>query len=319
MNPTIRTRPVHAARAFALAAALGACALCFAARAAPGQLAQADAQRELSAEEAQRLLPRADLSGLSAAQRAELLEVAGDTFDYAGCSSTLAACLREGVKDRHAPRMARLASLLIRDGMSASQTLFYLERYYGGFDKAKRKSVSTGDCPVLGNPKAKLTLVEFSDFQCPHCAAANKPLHELVSGRDSKVKLCSKYFPLPGHPRARLAAACAEYARQRHKFWEMSGLLFEHQDELDDQNLKSFAQKLKLGDGSEMLKEAYAGKFEPIIQRHVQEGATAGVDATPSLFLDGRLLALPVKLDYLRISIEDELEWQRNGGAWDRD
>jgi protein-disulfide isomerase len=268
-------------------------------------------------EEAQRLLPRADLSGLTGAQRAELLEVAGDTFDYAGCNSTLAACLRADVKDPHAPRMARLASLLIRDGLPTSQIIFYLERYYAGFDKAKRKKLAADDCPVLGDPRAKVTLVEFSDYQCPHCAAALKPLHELVTAPDNKVKLCSKYFPLPGHPRARLAAACAEYARKRGKFWEMNRLLFDHQEELDDANLRSFAQQLKL-DGNDMLKEAYAGKFEAIIERHLKEGAAAEVQATPSLFLNGRLHTLPVKLEYLRHSVEDELEWQRNGGAWDK-
>jgi len=312
-------------RATLLPAAVAACAAfaAFPAWPAPARLAQAAppgpaAAHELSLEEAQRLLPRADLSGLNGAQRAELLEVAGDTFDYAGCNSTLAACLRADVKDRHAPRMARLASLLIRDGLPTSQIIFYLERYYAGFDKAKRKKLAGDDCPILGDPKAKLTLVEFSDFQCPHCAAALKPLHELVTAPDSKVKLCSKYFPLPGHPRARIAAACAEYARKRGKFWEMNRLLFEHQEELDDANLKSFAQQLKL-DGNDMLKEAYAGKFEAIIERHLKEGAAAEVQATPSLFLNGRLHTLPVKLEYLRHSVEDELEWQRNGGAWDKE
>jgi len=119
-------------------------------------------------------------------------------------------------------------------------------------------------------------------------------------------------------PRARIAAACAEYARKRGKFWEMNRLLFEHQEELDDANLKSFAQQLKL-DGNDMLKEAYAGKFEAIIERHLKEGAAAEVQATPSLFLNGRLHTLPVKLEYLRHSVEDELEWQRNGGAWDKE
>src|SRR5260370_15717457 len=97
----------------------------------PRLLAEAS-PREVSEEEAYRLLPRADLTGLNGPQRAELVDVAGDTFDYAGCNSTLAACLRADVKDKHAPRMAKLAAMLIQDGLPASQTLFFLERYYGG-------------------------------------------------------------------------------------------------------------------------------------------------------------------------------------------
>src|SRR5207248_2454870 len=76
----------------------------------------AGAGRELSPEEAHKLMPRADVSGLNPEQLALLFEVAGDTFDYAGCNSTLAACLRADVKDRHAPRMAGLAAMLIREG-----------------------------------------------------------------------------------------------------------------------------------------------------------------------------------------------------------
>jgi protein-disulfide isomerase len=284
----------------------------------PRLLAEAS-PREVSEEEAHRLLPRADLTGLNGAQRAELIDVAADTFDYAGCNSTLAACLRADVKDKHAPRMAKVAAMLIQDGLPASQTLFFLERYYGGFDKAKRKRVSSDDCPVLGDPKAPLAVVEFSDFQCPHCAAAAKPLRELVERERGKVKLCSKYFPLPGHPRARLAAACAEYARRKGKFWEMSDLLFAHQDELEDATLKALARQVGLGDGSEMLKEAYAGKFEPVIDRQIKEGVAADVQSTPSLFVNGRLHSLPIKLEYLLRSVEDEREWQRNGGGWDKD
>ncbi|GAC1555211.1 MAG: hypothetical protein NVS2B9_19300 [Myxococcales bacterium] len=302
------------ARAVAAWALLAASA----ASAAPRLLAQA-VPREVSEDEARRLLPRADLTGLTGAQRAELIEVAGDTFDYAGCNSTLAACLRSDVKDKHAPRMAKLAALLIQDGLPASQTLFFLERYYASFDKSKRRKVTADDCPVLGDAKSPLAVVEFSDFQCPHCAAAAKPLRELVERERGKVKLCSKYFPLPGHPRARVAAACAEYARRKGKFWEMSDLLFAHQEELEDATLRSLARKAGLGDGAEMLKEAYANKYEPVIERHLQEGAAAQVESTPSLFVNGRLHALPVKLSYLLRSAEDEREWQRNGGAWDKD
>jgi protein-disulfide isomerase len=281
-------------------------------------LAQAN-PREVSEEEAHRLLPRADLGGLNGVQRAELIEVAGDTFDYAGCNSTLAACLRADVKDKHAPRMAKLAAMLIQDGLPANQTLFYLERYYGGFDKTKRKRVSADDCPILGDPKSPLAVVEFSDFQCPHCAAAAKPLRELVERERGKAKLCSKYFPLPGHPRARIAAACAEYARRKGKFWEMSDLLFAHQDELEDATLKALARQVGLGDGAEMLKEAYASKFEPVIERQLKEGGAADVQSTPSLFVNGRLHSLPIKLEYLLRSVEDEREWQRNGGGWDKE
>ena len=94
-------------------------------------------------------------------------------------------------------------------------------------------------------------------------------------------------------------------------------MLFAHQDELDDAQLKSFAAKLGL-DGNAMLKEVYAGKFDAIIERHKKEAVDAGVRATPTLFYNGRLYALPLKPEFLVFSAQDEDEWQRNKGGWEK-
>ena len=288
-------------------------------------LAQARAQAlspstptSLSEQEAHARLPRADFTGLTGEQRAALVELAGDTFDYAGCNSTLAACLRADVKDKHAPRMAKLAAKLIVDGMPPSQIIYTLEQYYGAFPAAKRKKLRSDDCGVLGDPKAPITLVEFSDYQCPHCAAAVKPLHDLVESHKGKVRLCSKYFPLPGHPRSMQASAAAEYARAKGKFWELNELMFARQEELEDNNLKAYAKQVGL-DADALIKEVYKGTYSDLIERHRKEGTEAGVRATPSVYFNGRLNTLPNRLDYLAFSAEDELEWTRNNGAWDKE
>jgi len=284
------------------------------AQAAPAPaLAQAGgSRRELSEEDARRILPRADLSGLNGEQRAQFLEIAGDVFDYAGCKDTLAKCLGANVQDVHALRMAELIKALLLEGGTPSRVIETVETYYNSFDASKRQALKTTDCPLLGDPKASVALVEFSDYQCPHCAVANKPLHEVVTGPEKgKARLCSKFYPLPGHARARIAAACAEYARRQGKFWPMNDLLFAHQDELDDESLKTYAKQLGL-DGAQMLKEVYAGRFEGVIEGHLQEGIGARVQSTPSVFVNGRQHVLPMKLQFLQRSVEDELEWQQN-------
>ena len=192
-----------------------------------------------------------------------------------------------------------------------------VERYYAGFAE-KRQKLLDQDCAQLGEAKAPVAIVEYSDYQCPHCALAAKPLSETVRALPGKVRLCFKYFPLPGHPRAPIASACAEYARQQGKFWEMSDLLFTHQEELGDSELKSFARQLGL-DGDAMLRQAYAGRFDAVVDRHKKEGVAAGVQATPTVFFNGRQFTLPVKLDFLVFSVQDEDEWQRNKGGWDKD
>ena len=273
---------------------------------------------ELSEERARQILPRADLSGLTGAQRAQFLEIAGDTFDYAGCNDTLARCLAANVTDKHAPRMAELVKALLLEGSSTSAVIDMVERYYAGFAKEKRQKLLDQDCAQLGEAKAPVAIVEYSDYQCPHCASAAKPLSETVRALPGKVRLCFKYFPLAGHPRAPIASACAEYARQQGKFWEMSDLLFTHQEELGDSELKSFARQLGL-DGDAMLRQAYAGRFDAVVDRHKKEGVAAGVQSTPTVFFNGRQFTLPVKLDFLVFSTQDEDEWQRNKGGWDKD
>ncbi len=275
---------------------------------------------ELSDERAKQILPRAELSQLNDKQRAQFLEIAGDTFGYAGCNDTLAVCLRAGVKDRHALRMAELVKYLLLEGYTPSVIIDLLERYYASFPAAKRARLADADCPQLGDAKAKVAVVEFSDFQCPHCAAAEKPLRDLVEAMPGRVRLCSKYFPLPGHPRARQAAAAAEYALRHKKFWEMSEMLFAHQDndELDDAHLKEYAKQLGL-DGGEMLKQIYAGKLDAVIDKQTKEGSDAGLHATPTLYFNGRQFLLPLKPEFLVFSAQDEEEWQRNNGEWEKE
>src|SRR5712691_8038885 len=140
-------------------------------------VARAQGSAELSEERARQILPRADLTGLNGQQRAQFLEIAGDTFDYAGCNDTLARCLAAGVKDRHALRMAQLVKGFLLEGYTPSVVIEMIERDY--------------DCAILGDPRAPITVVEYSDFQCPHCAAAEKPLRDLVESMKGKVRLCS--------------------------------------------------------------------------------------------------------------------------------
>src|SRR5438105_12585188 len=144
---------------------------------------------DLSEDRARQILPRADLPGLTGAQRAQFLEIAGDTFDYAGCNDTLASCLRAGVKDPHALRMAQLIKGMLAEGYTPSVIIDFLERYYASFPANKRVKVGDSDCPQLGDAKAPVAVVEYSDFQCPHCAAATKPLHDMVQAMAGKVRL----------------------------------------------------------------------------------------------------------------------------------
>jgi protein-disulfide isomerase len=266
----------------------------------------------VTAEQAKKAFPAIDLSNLTDQQRGAFIDVAADVYNYAGCQDTLAICLNPAAKDPHALRMARLVKALVMEGAPEAAVKDAVERYYDAFAPKKRVTIRSDNCPVEG--KGPITVVEFSDYQCPHCAAALAPLTALVDfDRPGVARLCSKYFPFSTHPRARIAALCAEYARSKGKFWDMNVRLFEHQDALEDADLKNYAKEIGL-DGDEMLKEVYAGKFDAVVEKHLREGMAAGVDSTPSLFIDGREYKLPVRPEYLKFAIDDEVQWKKEKG-----
>jgi len=271
----------------------------------------ASAASSAAPDEARKAAPRADLSALNDAQRATFLQVAGDVQNYAGCQDTLLKCLAANVKDPHAVRMAELVAHLASYDLSAQVITNMVEKYYDAFD-AKARLQLKEECPTLG--KGPMVIMEFSDYQCPHCAKAVPMLEALVTKeRKGKVHLCAKFFPFSNHPRARIAALCAEYALEHGKFWEMHASLFANQEMLEDDSLKAYAKKLKLN-GDEMLAQVYAGKFDAVVERDVRQGNMAGVDSTPTLFFDGRQYALPILPWFLQFSVDDELQWQKEHG-----
>jgi protein-disulfide isomerase len=266
----------------------------------------------VTAEQARKVFPAVDLSDLTDQQRGVFIDVAAEVLNYSGCPETLAVCLDPKEKDAHALRMAELVKMLAKEGAPAQAIVQLLERYYASFDPKHRLKLAADNCAVEG--KGPIAIVEFSDYQCPHCAAALGPLTALVDlERPNAVRLCSKYFPFTTHPRARIAALCAEYARSKGKFWQLNAALFANQDALEDANLKAYAKQAGL-DGDEMLKEAYSGKFDALVEKHLREGLAAGVESTPSIFIDGRLNALPARQPYLAWSIDDELQWRKEKG-----
>jgi len=275
-------------------------------------LAQQASSNPVTLEQARAAVPRADLAGLTDAQRGVFVAVATEVFNYAGCQDTLAKCLGAGQKDPHALRMAALVRQLASEGFPAPPIIQAVEAYYASFDPRQRAPAKTGDCPVLG--KGAVTLVEFSDYQCPHCAAALPALEALVTrARKGQVRYCSKYFPFTQHPRAFIAAACAEYARGKGKFWQLNALLFEHQETLEDDNLKQYAREAGLN-ADEMLQQVYAGKFDAAVEKSRREGLMLGVESTPTIYVDGRRAVLPHTEWYLTFTVDDELAWKKEKG-----
>jgi len=144
---------------------------------------------------------------------------------------------------------------------------------------------------VKGNPDAPVTIVEFSDFQCPYCKKSEETLGDLLAKYKGRVKLAYLDFPLREiHPQAEQAAEAARCAGEQGKFWEYHDTLFADQSKLDEASLAERARNLKLDERAFQTCLA-GGKFKNSVEADIQQGNKIGVAGTPAYFINGVFLS----------------------------
>jgi protein-disulfide isomerase len=149
-------------------------------------------------------------------------------------------------------------------------------------DLARRQTA--GDAPGFGPADAKVTLVEYSDFQCPFCGRAAGAVDKLKEKYGSRVRFVFRQFPLEMHPNAELAAEAALAAHAQGKFWPFHDLLFQHQRDLERASLEKYAQQAGL-DVAKFKKALDDHTYAEAVKSDMKLGAEAHVSGTPSMFL----------------------------------
>jgi protein-disulfide isomerase len=148
-----------------------------------------------------------------------------------------------------------------------------------------RPPIGPGD-HVLGNADALVTLVEYGDYECPHCGAAHAVLKDVLRRVGSDVRLVFRNFPLAQvHPHAVAAAEAAEAAAAQGEFWAMHDLLFENQDALEPDDLLTYAKTIGL-DVARFAEDLSRSTFAEKVQADFSSGVRSGVNGTPSFFID---------------------------------
>ena len=138
-----------------------------------------------------------------------------------------------------------------------------------------------------GPDDAPVTLVEYGDFECPSCGAAYPYVEEVRRRMGARLRFVYRYFPLTqSHPHAMHAAEAAEAAAAQGKFWPMHGMLFEHQDALEDADLVRYAKAIDL-DGKRFTSEIASEAHVERIREHIRSGIRSGVNGTPTFFING--------------------------------
>jgi protein-disulfide isomerase len=157
---------------------------------------------------------------------------------------------------------------------------------------------------AIGAVHAPITLVQYGDYQCSHCAAAHLAIEEIVEALDHKLRYVYRHFPLTGrHPRARAAAEAAEAAGAQARFWEMHERLFAFRDHLDDDGLIEHARRVGL-DVPRFARALSTGEFAAKIEQDRRSAEESGVDDTPAFFINGVLYDGPYDLNSLLMAVQ---------------
>jgi protein-disulfide isomerase len=210
---------------------------------------------------------------------------------------------------------ARIETYLQQQDRSKLQQTFVRElrqRYPVTIDlPAPTVAVDIDDDPILGPKDAPITIIEFSDFQCPYCRRVQPALKQLLQEYPQAVKLVFRDFPLRNiHPQAQKASEAAQCAAEQQQFWPYHDKLFSV-SELQLENLKQYAQELGLNT-AQFNACLDTGKYAQEVENDLQDGLSAGVNATPSFFVNGQPISGAVGYEQFKEVVEATLERNKN-------
>jgi len=161
--------------------------------------------------------------------------------------------------------------------------------------------------PSRGPSSAPVTIVEFSDFQCPFCGREIPVIEKLMKEYEGKVRLVFRHYPLDFHPFAEKAAEAAVCAADQEKFWEMHDKMFSNQQKLAVDDLKGYAKTIGL-DPAKFDRCLDSGEKKPQVEADQKAGSQAGVNGTPAFFVNGIFINGAVPYDQIKQAVDRELK-----------
>ena len=166
------------------------------------------------------------------------------------------------------------------------------------------KNPVSGEDHIQGDVDAPCTLVEYGDYECPHCRAAHPVIKRVERHFGKRLCFVFRNFPLTQiHANAQSAAETAEFAASEGKFWEMHDLLFENQDQLGDELYAELATQLDL-DAAKLQESLENGAYTGRVRSDFTGGVRSGVNGTPTFFVNGQRHNGPADFDHLVEAIE---------------
>jgi protein-disulfide isomerase len=284
-------------------AALGLLSLVRAAHAAPS-VADARTEKGSSPSPDDNTPPKGiDISKLDEFERKVFFRVVNRESSPCGKGHSLLHSAQHDSGCRASFYAVRYVAHLVDSGFTDSEISEKLDKR---FRTPRQKPIDISAAPSKGASSARITVVEFVDYECPHCKHAQSLMKQLVDEYPADVRVCFKHFPLSSHPNARLAAEGAVAAHKQGKFWPYSDRIWANSDNLTPAIIEKAAR-----DASLEVKRWRADMESDAIKKQVQadraEGMDLGVNATPTIYVNGRKYEDPLEIASLKDWLDEDL------------
>ncbi len=193
------------------------------------------------------------------------------------------------VQEKRACAKCLPAAKFVLRGVKDGMTRELIEKSYKGrFESSGVKNVPIDGSPVRGPENAPITIVEFADFECPHCGEVAPAIDKLLEQHKNDVRFSFKFYPLPSHAHGEIAARAGAAAMKQNKFWEMHHALFTNQRHLEQTDLDSYAKELGI-EVSRFHADMQANEATDRIAKDKKLGEDLQIGGTPTIFINGRL------------------------------
>ena len=245
-----------------------------------------------------------DVSGLNETQLATFYTMINTETSACDKPHSLATSLRDDGECRNSMLVAQFIADRLAAGMTPSDIKLEIDTVV---DALTPREIPIEGRPVYGNERAPVTVVVFADFECPHCKMEAPHLRKAVQQYRGQAKLVFKHFPLQMHPRAKVAAIATEAAHKQGKFWEMHDLVFDHQDQLEDEDLEKYARQIPGLDFAKWKADFEDESTELAVTKDRAIGEALDIEGTPAVYVNGRHLIPQLWNGSLESWIDDAL------------
>jgi protein-disulfide isomerase len=247
--------------------------------------------------------PGVDLARLDDFQKKVFFRIVNAEPAICGQARSLIQSAKKDPNCRRSFNAVRYVARLVEQGFTDSEVSDSLTKRYRS---TQIHALDVSEAPMRGDANAKITLVEFADYECPHCKRFQPVLRQILDEFHGEVKLYFKHYPLPQHTNARLAAEAATAAQKQGKFWPFEEKLWVNQDNLTPAELEKYAKETGL-DLAKFRQDLDSPAVKARVQKDRTEGAAAGISSTPTLFINGREYSDNHDTESLREWIKEEL------------